>query len=301
MACLPARMSPRAAACHRGPARLQRVAHDVDCGAHRLTTVTDDRRCIRFKGKFHMFRTSLRSTLSMLTVALAALAAGPAGAAQQYHSTFRGDGFDASFYTYDGCRDVQVYFSGSDYSTKSGPGQPQTSNYLYGYAWMFDCETQSWGSAYIDQSNATIDAKGPNSSSTLRGSFEVTFGHWELSGNVSCYTYDGWCWTDWDGNDVCEPGGEYCYDEWVWVQDASKTLEVDLALAPTGDTYRGMSMSMSKGPYGMYRSRYTGSQRYGNVTGSVTVDGEELNDGVYSYSWANVWNATSGSTVVYSN
>jgi hypothetical protein len=56
-------------------------------------------------------------------------------------------------------------------------------------------------------------------------------------------------------------------------------------------------MSSTKGPNGIYRSRYTGTQRYGNVAGTLTLDGEDLMAG--SYSWANVWTATSGSVSVY--
>lgn len=236
--------------------------------------------------------------LGLVTLATLALASLPAAAAQQSHSTFRGDGFDASLYANDGCLNVSMYFSGSDYATKSGPGQLQSSNYLYGYAQIFDCETQAYSWVYLDQSNALIDAKGPNANSRLRGSYEVEQGRWEPTGELVCYTYGGWCWTDWDGNEVCEDAGEYCYDEYAFVALPSKTLTFDLQVAPTGDTYRGMSMSSSKGPYGMYRSRYTGSQRYGNVTGTLTLDGEDLMAGSYSY--ANVWNATSGSVSVYS-
>lgn len=239
--------------------------------------------------------------MQRIALALASLVALTASssslATQQYQSTFRGDGFDASLYSYDGCLDVSMYFNGSDYAQKSGPGQPLTSNYLFGYVQIFDCETQSFSWAYIDQINASIDAKGPNATSRLSGSFEVEQGRWEPTGEQFCYTYEGWCWTDWDGNEVCEEGGEYCYDEYVFVLLSSKTLTFDLSLAPSGDAYRGMSMSSAKGPYGMYRSRYTGTQRYGDVTGTLTLDGEDLMAG--SYSWANVWTATSGSVSVY--
>lgn len=223
----------------------------------------------------------------------------PSLAAEQSSYAFRGDGFDASIYSNDGCRDVGMYFSGSDYATRSGPGQPQQSNYLYGYAYTFDCETQSWAWVYIDQINASIEAKGPNQASRLSGSVEVEQGRWELSGQQFCYTYEGWCWTDWEGNDVCEEAGEYCYDEWIWVSLPSKTLTFDLTLSPSGDTYRGLSMYNYKSPYGMYRSRYTGSQRYGSVSGELTLDGEDMMTGSSSY--ANVWTATSGSMSLYTN
>ncbi|MBI1949637.1 MAG: hypothetical protein HYS27_28380 [Deltaproteobacteria bacterium] len=238
------------------------------------------------------------SSLALLT--LACLAALPAAAAQQSSSTFRGDGFDAYFSSNDGCRDISLYLSGSDSSTKSGPGQPQQSNYLMGYANIFDCDTQSWGSAYIDLSDADISARGPNGTSNLRGAFEVELIHWEQTGAQVCYTYEGWCWIDWNGNEVCEPAGEYCYDEWIPVVDASKTLAFDLSIAPGGDSYRGVSMGTQKGPSGLYRYRYTGTQRYGTLAGSISLDGEELLGAAYAGSWASVWTANTGSMAVVS-
>lgn len=238
---------------------------------------------------------------SLALLALACLTALPAAAAQQDNSTFRGDGFDMNFSSSDGCRDISIYLSGSDYSTKSGAGQPQQSNYLWGYAGVFDCETQSWGSSFIDLSNAAISARGPSSASSLSGTFEVEFSHWEQTGAQSCYTYEGWCFVDWNGAEICQPAGEYCFDEWILVVDPSKTLAFDLSIAPTGDTYRGVSMGTHKGPDSMYRYRYNGTQRYGNVTGSVSLDGEELLGSSYASSWASVWTANTGSLVIYSN
>ena len=235
---------------------------------------------------------------SLALLALAGLAALPATAATPSNSTFRGDGFDANFTSSDGCRDISIYLSGSDYATKSGAGQPQQSNYLWGYANVFDCETQSWGSSFIDLSDAAISAKGPNSTSSLRGTFEVEFSHWEQTGAQSCYTYEGWCWTDWTGVEVCEPAGEYCYDEWIVVVDASKTLAFDLSIAPTGDAYRGISMGTQKGPNSMYRYRYNGTQKYGTVTGTVSLDGEELLGAACASSWASVWTANTGSLAI---
>ena len=62
------------------------------------------------------------------------------------------------------------------------------------------------------------------------------------------------------------PAGEYCYPAfWSWVEDGSKSLSFNVSLSPTGDTYRGMQVSSQKTPWGMFRSRYTGSSRYATV------------------------------------
>lgn len=238
---------------------------------------------------------------SLALLALACLTALPAAAAEQDNSTFRGDGFDVNFSSSDGCRDLSIYLSGSDYSTSSGAGQPLRSNYLWGYASVFDCETQSWGASSIDLSDAAISARGPNSASSLRGTVEVEFTHWEQTGAQACYTYDGWCWTDWNGVEICEPAGEYCFEEWILVVDASKTLAFDLSIAPTGDAYRGVSMGTQKGPNSIYRYRYNGTQKYGDVNGSLSLDGEELLGATYASSWASVWTANAGSLAVYSH
>lgn len=239
-----------------------------------------------------MSRVSL-SILSLVTL----LSLPAAAAAEQSNYTFRGDGFDGYLASNDGCRDVQIYFSASDYSQMVAPGQPQSSNSVWGYAYVFDCETQSWGWGSFDQLDADLAARGPNATSTIRGSIEIQSGHWEQSDVETCFTYEGWCWTDWDGNEVCEPAGEYCYFEWNFVLDPSKTLEYDLAIAPSGDSYRGVSIGAQKGPNAMYRYRYTGTQRYGAVEGTMTLDGEDMM--ARAYSWGSAWTASSGSLAIY--
>ena len=241
------------------------------------------------------------SRLSSLALALTFAVAVPAAAAAptQSRSTFRGDGFDASLWSRDNCRDISLYFNGSDYSTKDGPGQPQSSNYLSGYASIYDSCLGSWGSASIAQLNATIDAKGPNATTTLRGSVEVQTGHYEQDTVETCSSYEAYCYTDWQGNQVCEPAGQYCYFASIYVADPSQTLSFNLSITPNGDTYRGMSMGTQKGPNGFYRYRYTGTQRSGTLTGSVLLDGEDIFTAAQS--WSNVWTANSGSMSIYKN
>lgn len=236
----------------------------------------------------------LRASLALLALLALAVATPALAAPSIYRATFRGDGFDGSVGISDGCRYVDVYFSGSDYATKSQPGAPQTSNALWGYVNVFDCDSQGWGSAYFDQANATMSANGV-SGATVSATVSVAFGHWEPSEEQYCESYEGWCWIDDEGNEHCEPAGEYCYPAyWFWVEDGTQSLSFDLALAPTGDTYRGMQMSTQKTPWGMFRSRYTGTQRYATVTGSATLDGEAVLGTEWSWSWGNLWNTTSG-------
>lgn len=234
---------------------------------------------------------------TILLALLACTSAAAQGNNTTSTSNFRGDGFSGYRWSSDGCRTIDVYLSGSDYWWRND-GQPQSSNYLWGYAWVFDCETQSWGWAYIDQNNATLDARGPTGGrTTVRGSVEIQSGHWEQDTEETCFTWEEYCWTDWNGEQRCEPAGEYCYYSWHWVQDPSQTLAFDLAIAPEGDTYRGVSMSTQKGPSYMYRYRYTGSERYGAMSGSLTLDGEDLLGTTSGL--ASVWTANSGSMTAF--
>lgn len=233
--------------------------------------------------------------------ALVSMLAVPAAAAPTiYRSTYRGDGFDGSLGMSDGCRSIDVYFAGSDYTTKSQPGAPQTANSLWGYVWMFDCDTQSWGSAYFDQTNSTVNAQGTQGTATFSTSVEIAFGHWEPSEEQYCYEYDAYCWIDELGNEYCEPAGQYCYPAyWYWVEDESQTLALDLALTPTGDVYRGMNVSTQKTPWGMYRYRSVGAWKPATISGTATLDGESVLGTAYSYSYGGVWNTNAGSLERY--
>ncbi len=242
---------------------------------------------------------------SLSLLAFVVLSAFPAGAAapQRSNTSFRGDGFEGGLWTDDGCASMSLWFYGADYSTKEGAGQPTSTNYVAGYFSSYDACTNSYGWADLTNLVANVNAKGINATTTVSGSAEVAFGHYEAGTVEECYSYEASCYdAEWNFCDCAEECAfeyeafEECYIPSVWVDDGTRTLGFSLNVAPTGDTFRGMNMGTQKGPNGLYRYRYTGSSRYGSMTGTVSLDGTPIDT---SSAYGSVWTANSGSMSLF--
>lgn len=239
-------------------------------------------------------------------VALFSLAASSAVAAPPsiYRSTYKGDGFDAQLWNYDGCREISLYLRGSDSFWKGGPGQPMSSNYVAADAYVADWCNQSWGWAWLDLTGTDLNARGVNASTTLNGSMDVAMGHWEAGTVEECYSWEEACydenWNPCDCAGECTfeyPAGTYCYYPDVWVDDGAHTMGFNLTLTPDGSSWRGINMQSYKSENGMYRYRSNGTNRNALVSGTWVFDGQDLMGS--SGSWASVWNTNGGDLSIW--
>lgn len=241
------------------------------------------------------------SLLALFTLAATAATAAPA---QQYRSTFKGDGFDAGLWSGDECRQVSMYMYGADTFYKNGPGQPATYNYASADVSIYDSCSNSWGWGWTDLTGAVVNARGTNATTTVSGSVAVPMGHWEQSTEEVCWTYEevcydeNWNWCDCANECAFEyPAGEYCEYPWNWVSDGDALIGFNLTLTPDGSTYRGMTSYSGKNDYGMYRYRSNGTSRAAVVSGTWVLDGRDLfaNGGGYG----NLWNTTGGEMSIW--
>lgn len=243
-------------------------------------------------------RLALAALLSL--AASAAVAAPPSS----YRYTYKGDGFDAQLWSYDGCREIGLYLRGADQFWKSGPGAPATNNYVGADAWIYDYCSQSYGWAWLDLTGAVLNARGVNATTTLVGSMDIPVGHWEEGTVEECYSWEEQCYDDnWNPCDCAGecafeyPAGSYCYFPWVWVDDGARTMAFNLTMTPEGSAWRGMNMYSGKSKTGMYRYRYNGTNRSATLSGTWVLDGQDLLGSAGS--WANVWNTNGGEVSIW--
>lgn len=176
----------------------------------------------------------------------------PAVAATTDSYQFKGQSAYASFYKYDGeCNSTYVDVYAFDNIAKSAPGAPTAQKDAFMFYSNYNYCTGEGSYGYGSSPNATFTSDNSLKSAALKGAFTVIDGS---SGN-------------------------------------SKTVDVALNWAGTGDIYRGNSHSHSQGPGYLSNSRYIGSYRDAQVSGNVTVDGKNLIANLSSYASLNTSNS----------
>jgi hypothetical protein len=153
---------------------------------------------------------------------------------------FKGEHAYAFFGQSDGCSDTGVDVSVYDSVTRSSPGRATPQTEAYLYYYSYNYCTGTYSSGYGSSSNVTFTSNNQLSSATLNGTFSI-------------YNY---------------------------TSDTTKTANVALTWTGVGDTFRGSSHSRYQGPGYTSNERSVGSSRTAQVSGSVTVDGNNLISGL---------------------
>jgi hypothetical protein len=189
-------------------------------------------------------------------LALASLSLPAMAATEKYQ--VKGQSANAGFYQVaDECTSTSVYVSAFDNLTKDAPGAPTAQKQAYLDYYSFNACTGQSTYGYGTSSDATFKPNTQLSSATLTGTFTLT---------------------------------EYPFGT-EDPQGTTKTAQVSLTWTGTGDTYRGNSHSHYQGPGFISNSRYTGTYRDAQVSGTVLLDGKNLISGLESYGSLNSSNS----------
>lgn len=165
----------------------------------------------------------------------------PAMAATTEKFQVKGQNASASFYQSDDCSSSGVSVWAADSVSRSAPGAPTSEKGANVSYWNSNWCTGKYSYGYGYAPNVTFTANNQLSSASLKGTFKVD----EYSSENPDST-------------------------------TAKTVDVALNWTGTGETFRGHSSSHYQWMGGMSHSRYVGSYRTADVSGSVTMDGKNL-------------------------
>jgi hypothetical protein len=210
---------------------------------------------------------------------------------------FNGYGANAQFYWQENACDYGSYvdlFAGESVSKVQANGKPETSTspnvYTYFERW-YDCSNDSATHTYLysrdygatPSASVAIVGKNKLESASVSSTFEayivtdvcvIDCGTYEEGGETYTYCYPGNCTT-------------LSFD----------LVEVDLQakFVGTGIAYKSSSHSNSRGPYGSFRSKYTGTSRDATVSAfSLTVDDTPIPIPSNAEKYASIYTSTSG-------
>lgn len=183
---------------------------------------------------------------------------------EQYR--LRGPAAYGALYAYDDCSYTDFYVNANAYWEKNAPGAPTSNNAVYASFYQSrycgDTWSYAYGSGFVSDA-AQLDPKLEAGSASV--SFDV-------------YVYE----CGFDGED---------YNCTETVVPFTGTMN----WTGVGATSREKSSYSYKTPSAMYRSRYSGSSRGAEVSGSATLDGVSLN---FSESYGSLMSISSGTMSV---
>lgn len=196
----------------------------------------------------------MKKVILGLGTAVAALSMSlPAMAATTYRYQIRGENAYADFYKFDECSQTGVSIFAADNVTRTSPGAPTAQKEAHLYYWNYNFCTGASSSGGGSSQNFTFTSSKQLDTAKLNGTFTVN---------------------DYNTGDT-------------------KEIAVDLTWTGTGDISRGNSHSRYQGAGYSSNYRSVGSYRQADVSGSVTLNGTNLLNGLTGY--GNLNSSNSGS------
>jgi len=210
----------------------------------------------------------LTLVLAMLVASIAVFGLPAQGNAEPIvdHYRLRGPAAYGALYAYEDCGYTDFYVNANAYWEKNALGAPTSNNAVYASFYQSrycgDTWSYAYGSGFVSDA-AQLDPKLESGSASV--SFDV-------------YVYT--CGFD---------GADYTCTETV------VPFTGTMNWTGVGATSREKSSHSYKTPSAMYRSRYSGSSREAEVSGSATLDGDTVN---FSESYGSLMSINSGTMSV---